>query len=228
MYLYGSLALGAFDYDSSDIDFLVVTEREIREEQLAALVAFHDDIAANNPTKWATELEGSYIPKAALRRYNPDVKHHPHIDRDVGERLRVQPHDIDWVLQYYVLREHGITLDGPLPKTLIDPISPHDLRDAVRELMSFWWEPMGHDPAKLQHGGYRSYAVMTMCRMLYTAQHGTVTSKTEAIAWAQNHLPERWSQLVILAGQHRNGSPLVATAEAQAFIRYTSEQLQKQ
>jgi hypothetical protein len=31
----------------------------------------------------------------------------------------------------YVMRERGVTLAGPAPQTLIDPIQPNDLRQTV-------------------------------------------------------------------------------------------------
>src|SRR4051794_16511685 len=68
LYLYGSLSSGDFDPDSSDIDFLVVTAGELPPATLAALEAMHARIGASGG-KWATHLEGSYIPQAALRHY---------------------------------------------------------------------------------------------------------------------------------------------------------------
>lgn len=70
LYLYGSLALGDFNPDrSSDIDFLVVTADEIPRATIAALAAMHERMAASE-SRWATELEGSYIPVNAVRRYD--------------------------------------------------------------------------------------------------------------------------------------------------------------
>ena len=46
-------------------------------------------------------------------------------------------HDSDWVVQRHTLRERGITLAGPAPQTLIDPITPNDLRRAMLAIL--WW-----------------------------------------------------------------------------------------
>jgi predicted nucleotidyltransferase len=70
MYLYGSLASGDFDPGLSDIDFVVVTADELPDEMLPALEAMHPRITASG-LKWATKLEGSYIPRQAIRRYDP-------------------------------------------------------------------------------------------------------------------------------------------------------------
>ena len=49
---------------------------------------------------------------------------------------------------------------------------------------------------------------MTLCRLLYTLELATVTSKPAAARWALQSLTERWSTLIIgaLAGRHTPGS----------------------
>ena len=222
MYLYGSLALGDFDPASSDIDFLVVTDADLPADRVAALQAMHDHIASSD-SPWATEIEGSYISLDALRRYDPAHARHPLIDR--GGRLRLEQHETDTVIKLHGLRERGIVLVGPPPRTLIDPISPDDLRRAAVDLMLFWWAPMRSDPTRLQHRDDQAYAVLTMCRMLYTLRHGTVVSKPVAARWALAELDPRWVPLVERALAWRKDMPdAVDEADvraAQEFIQYT-------
>ncbi len=45
LYLYGSLASGHFDPETSDIDFLAVTEGELPDEMLPVLEAMHARLA---------------------------------------------------------------------------------------------------------------------------------------------------------------------------------------
>ncbi|MBI5667172.1 MAG: DUF4111 domain-containing protein [Chloroflexi bacterium] len=217
MYLYGSLALDAFNA-SSDVDFLVVTTSDLDAATVAALAALHQQIAASG-LPWATELEGSYIPQAALRRYDPPHTLHPHLDRGAGERLVVAQHDTDWVIQRYVLREHGITLVGPAPSTLIEPVSPADLRRAIVTFMREWWALMLDQPAPLLRPGYAGYAVLTMCRVLYTLERGDVVSKPVAARWALTALADDWRALIerVLAGSVNRDD----VGAVQDFIRYT-------
>src|SRR5262245_19432758 len=79
MYLYGSLATDDFD-EFSDIDFLVVTDEPLDTETFEQLKRMHAGIAAGD-SKWATDLEGSYIPKRTLRRYSADNAPYPNIQR---------------------------------------------------------------------------------------------------------------------------------------------------
>lgn len=195
MYLHGSLAAGDFEPHRSDIDFVIVTADEISDETLSALQAMHARIAASE-SKWATELEGSYIPERVLRRYEPANARHPTIGRHKDAHLRVEQDDSDWVIKRHVLREQGIALAEPPPHTLIDPVQPSELRRAVLETLTRWWTPMLDDPTRLQSPGYRAYAILTLCRMLYTLQYGTIISKSFAARWALASLDERWTGLI--------------------------------
>ncbi len=111
MYLFGSLANGGFD-EYSDIDVLFVTQSDISENQFQSLYALHEDIIKID-SPWAIQLEVSYIPKDALRRYEPPNNKHPHMDRGTDEHLHIMQHDSDWIVQRYVLLKHGITIIGP-------------------------------------------------------------------------------------------------------------------
>lgn len=192
MYLHGSLALGDFDPASSDIDFVVVTDREPGHSELAALEALHAGLALRHPY-WARQLEGSYIPQADLRRYDPACADHPHIYEG---RFFVEPHGVHWVIERYVLRKCGVVLAGLAPEILIDPIAPEELRRAVIDLTCAWWAPMVEDPVRLYDRAYRIYAVMTMCRTHYTLEHADVVSKPMAARWARSVLGSRWQQLI--------------------------------
>jgi hypothetical protein len=219
LYLYGSLALDAFNPQRSDIDFVVVTADALTEEMVAMLAAMHAQISASD-SRWAIELEGAYIPAAALRRYVRERDCHPHIDRGHNERLEVKQLDSDWVIQRYVLREHGLTLAGPPICDLIDPISPDDLRQATLQILHDWWRPMLTDPKYLDSAGYRVYAVLTMCRMLYTLQLGGVVSKPAGVQWALEVVGSRFIPLIKQADAWQNGMPFDKLDETLEFIGY--------
>jgi hypothetical protein len=201
LYLDGSLALGAFDAES-DIDFIAVTASEVSSLEFLALQALHDRLAAlDNP--WALQLEGSYISAAALRRYDLAHAVHPNLERGDGERLEWKHHHADWVIHRHVLREHGLNLLGPPPATLVDPVSAADLRAAVASILESWYAGMLADPSPLRSRGYQSYAVLSLCRILYTLETGAVAPKRAAAGWAVAALGPPWSALIDRAWQGR-------------------------
>jgi predicted nucleotidyltransferase len=211
VYLYGSLTRGAFDRQS-DIDVLVVTRDEMSDKMFAALSAMHDRIAVGD--SWcATQLEVAYIPAKSLPRYEAETSVYPHLDRGKGERLQRKEHWSDCVVQRGELRERGITLAGPHPATLIDPVSDDDLRQATRDVLLRWAESLFENPSELERRGYQSYVVLSICRMLYTLDTGAVASKPQAADWAKATLDEKWSSLVDRAWTGRQNPDTHATAE---------------
>jgi aminoglycoside adenylyltransferase-like protein/nucleotidyltransferase-like protein len=219
-YLIGSLSLGDFDPVSSDVDFLIVTTGELSEKELALLKEMHAGIAASG-LPYATRLEGSYIPLAALRRYDPDNASHPTIGTDWD--FVVAPHGSNWIIERYIVREHGVTVYGPLPSTLIDPVLPDDLRDAVCKTLAGFWQRQvtGPDePEWLRPRKEQAFAVLTMCRALNTIYEGTVVSKPEAAAWALSALDAAWQPLIEKALAWRSQHAIDDLAETLSFIRY--------
>jgi len=194
VYLDGSLAAGDFAEYSSDIDVLVVTEGALPDEVVSTLGTMHARLATGT-SKWAREIEVSYIPRRALRRFDPDDNCHPCIQRG-SDQLVTESHDRDWVIHRHVVREYGLALAGPDPRTLIDPVNTGDLRDAVVSMLHGWWTPAPACRRWLENPFYRSYSVLTMCRMRYTLQYGVVVSKPIAARWAQAELDARWTPLI--------------------------------
>ncbi len=227
MYLEGSLANGDFDQDS-DIDFVVATTEDIQGDLFETLRAMHDRLAEMD-TPWAIQLEGSYISELALVRYDPRHAWHPNLERGRGERLKMAEHDRGWDIHRWVLRERGITLAGPAPQDLIDPISPAQLLQAMLASFPNWAVRFLDQPAFLSARGYQSYVVLTLCRVLYTLQFGAVVSKAAAGRWAQEALDPRWKALIERAwvGRHfpETASDPEEIDETLSMVRFTLERL---
>ena len=226
MYLYGSLSSGDFDLETSDIDFLVVTTSTLSDKTIAELESMHHQIWKSG-LKWAAKLEGSYIPKRDIRRHNPRSAPCPTVNEG---KFYLDKRGSDWIIQRHVIREQGIVLVGPEPKTLIDPVSPEDIRRSVVGVLHEWWFPMLEDPSWLKRHGaeYHAFAILTMCRALYALKHGTIVSKPTAARWAQDALGKRWGQVIERALAARHDKPDHGLFdESLEFIRFTREQTRK-
>ena len=211
MYLFGSLANGDFD-EHSDIDVLIVTDGNISEEAFAALKEMHKTINRLD-SPWAIQIEASYIPRTALRRFDPADNLHPHIDRGDNEVLHKMSHESDWIVQRHILRERGIVIKGPNLRSLIDPVSPDELRRAVIDVLPLWIKPILEDPSLIKKRGYQSYCVLTLCRISYTLRHGEILSKPKAAKWALEHMNPKWKPLIERALIGRQNSNLDAAPE---------------
>lgn len=211
MYLEGSLANGDFDEDS-DIDFVVVTDEDVSEGVFAKLYAMHERINLLD-TRRSINLEGSYISTHALRRFDPDHANYPHIEFGFGERLKMVYHDQTWNVHRFILRERGITIMGPAPKTLIDPISANELRQAMLPALQGWATHILNNPKEIAYREYQSYTVLSLCRILYTLEFGDIASKHKAARWVKETQGEQWHGLIDQAWIGRHNSQLPASTD---------------
>ena len=195
-----------------------MTDDDIGGPTLAALQELHTRLAAT--PRWGLELEGSYVPRRSIRRADSRPAAHPYIDRGTARLEVIHPESGYWVIHRHVLREYGVTLAGPEPRTLIDEVTAAQLRAATAGTLREWWLPMLDDPTRLKHWGYRCYAVLTMCRMLYTLSHGAIVSKRTAARWTQETLDVRWNGVIDAALAWSADRPPALT-ETLELIRYT-------
>ena len=223
-YLTGSLALGCFDAKTSDVDVLVVTERPVSDEAFAALKAVHQRTPPEADQS-RPEYEVYYIDRATIRRFEPGQRH---VKVEPGYGLFRTEHRTSWVIERSTVREHGVTLAGPDPKTLIDPITVDEMRDAARgELRKRLanWEEGVWPLSDLGHRGSQGFEIETACRALCTVETGAITSKPDALAWARKALPEKWHSLLDFAERYRKDrtQDISRVDEVLSFVRYAVE-----
>jgi hypothetical protein len=221
VYLGGSLALGDFDPGTSDVDILVVTERPLWDAEYGAISALHELIPADG-NRYEVPYDVAYIERATLRRFAPGQTH---VKIGHGEPLHRAEHRPNWVLERWTVREHGITVLGPDPKTLIDPIAPAEIREAVREELGErlrHWTDGSWPREEIAHRGAQAFEVETVCRALYTLANGGLPTKPQAVAWAQKMLPTRWHALIEWARANRGDGTRdeAKVEEAMGFLRW--------
>jgi hypothetical protein len=141
--------------------------------QEACLRALHDQF----PTRrghWAQHLEGSYPPTGELRTLRGLGRRWLYIDHGWRE-MRWSAHCNTEVVRWS-LRECGITLAGPGPRTLVDEIPAGVLRARMRTYAQeflpelFTW-------TDFSIAWTQRYAVTTFCRILHTIESGRVTPR---------------------------------------------------
>ena len=98
-------------------------------------------------------------------------------------------------------------------------------------ILNGWASQILEETAKIKQRGGQSYTVLSICRILYTLQYGTVVSKPVAARWAQEALDNKWTPLIerTWAGRHNPGAeaPPEDVNGTLEFIRYALEQSQK-
>jgi hypothetical protein len=223
MYLYGSLASGDFNPYTSDIDILIVTQGKLSKMMIFDLEALHLHLTASG-LPWATKLEGAYMPFDMLPRYNPNDPPFPQFNEG---RFYVERQGVDWVLQRHILREHECIVSGPALRALIDSLSPDQMRQAVQELLRTWWTAILTESARLHSSEYQAYAILSMCRALYTLSCGALVSKPVSVQWAMDNLNVEWTPLITEAIQWRRGQSMNRLKETLDFICFVIHQSQQ-
>lgn len=215
-YLGGSLALGDFNPRRSDIDFVAVTVDALRPRQLVALEQVHTRLWAT-AGPWATKLDGSYVPQIEIRHWQADHAPCPFVE---GASFSVTTQG-SAVIQRHILHQHGVVVAGPNPQLLLDPVDAGELRRAIAEMLATWWRPLLDDPAWIRHVDKQPFAILSMCRALYTLEHGMLASKPVAAQWCQQTLGRPWTAVIAWAldGPHETTmNQLTATLR---LIEYT-------
>lgn len=187
IYLHGSLAMGCFNPDKSDIDLIIIIEESISDEQK---MKFMERVAAINRQAPAKGLEMSIV----LRKYcspfaypTPFELHFSpaHLqwfcDRPQEYVRRMKGEDKDLAAHFTIIRRYGIVLYGEKIENVFAEV-PHenyadsileDVRDAKEEILR---QPM--------------YIILNLCRVLAFLEDGLILSKKEGAEWATGRLPD--------------------------------------
>ncbi len=187
LYLYGSLTTGGFD-SASDVDLLAILREMLTEDEFARLDAMHGEIVADAP-QWNNRIEIIYATQQGIQTYDTQISQQGVISP--GEPFHIVDAGRDWVMNWYFVREYGITLDGAAPETLIQHIPKSVFLQAADDTADEW-EGRMHDLPSLPG---QSYAILTLCRAYYTVTHGEHVSKQDAAAWVSAQLPQYAAQI---------------------------------
>jgi len=218
VYLYGSLTQRAFDPSRSDIDCLVVVRRDLTDAQLRRL---RERLAqATSVDPWVRRVQMQILLRSRLLRHDKRGALY-----QFG-KLRRSGSDGNPIIWLNVL-ETGITLAGPHPRSILPPITG-DMVSAALEREVEYLRAEISDPASRWRAQrfYRDYAVLTLCRILYTHRMGEVVSKPQAARWALRAVPPRWHSLVRAArGLSPGAAKLLPLPHIARFIEYVADEL---
>jgi len=188
IYLHGSLAMGCFNPQSSDIDILVTTQDPIAPEAARALARLFLE-SSNSPRP----LEVSFLHTKQLDTWQHPMPYDMHYSEDWRSRYQSfleqtswdswtasENYDGDLAAHITITRHRGICLWGqPILQTF--PMVPEE--DYIQSIVSdFQWanERIAENPV---------YNVLNACRVLAYLQEGLICSKEEGGVWALDRLP---------------------------------------
>ena len=146
-------------------------------------------IVSPKPTLHGSRIEVIYVSKDGLR----DYRFARHVIGVIGpgEPFHTIPATPQWVVNWYAARKESMRLIGPAIETLIPPISREEYVQAVRHYTRDFMARVTHKSSL----GSQAYAILSVCRGLYTCRFGEKVSKSRAAAWAKKQFPQ-WAQII--------------------------------
>jgi len=220
VYLYGSLTQGAFDPGRSDVDCIAVTRRNLSDAQFRRLDAWLARLARSNP--WASRLQMTFLIRDEVLTMNSRACLYQF---GVLRRCGSDGNPIIWMN----VLESGLRLYGESPESFVPEITPEILSGALVREVGYLREEMSLKPESEWKDVpyYRAYAVLTLCRILYSHGKGRVVSKRRAARWAVGHLPEEWHELIrrALAGDYERLSTKATLSRIRRFIAFADARL---
>ncbi|MBR3927777.1 MAG: GNAT family N-acetyltransferase [Clostridia bacterium] len=208
IYMYGSSVMEDFRLGWSDIDLVVLTEKEINENQAGALLHLRQDLLKENPgNPYYRLFEGGMLSMDMFLKNRPGCAVYWGTS---GERI-CNHYTLDAFCRTQV-RESGVHLYGkdireqierPAFSELIEGVRRHHetIRDFAhttgRSLYTFGW-------------------MLDIARCICTLRTGKIISKTKAAEWAiENHLCADEEALLYALMVRKN--PLHAKADPSVF-----------
>jgi hypothetical protein len=159
-------------------------------------------------------VDVDYVAAEALQHFR--TRESPMALITPGEPFHLTAATPDWLISWYLVREYGVALVGPPPSEFISAITLDEFVQGIASYAEEWGERVALSPRRQQ----QAYAVLTMCRALYTCTTREHTSKTQAARWAQRMLPE-WRDLIERATGWRRGDAQEGETHAEVinFVR---------
>ena len=221
LYLGGSLVLGDFDPQISDIDLVAVLTSEVNDKEFEILEKMHTKLVQEYK-QWDDRIEVCYISADALKHIKSRTSSIVNISP--GEPFHRMESSKKWLMNWYLVREKSIALFGPSPTTIIQPISKQEFIQSVKDHAQSWnkWVRNMHTRSA------QAYSILTMCRALYAYTKGDQTSKRKAASWAQKKLPQ-WTNIIqdALAWRESNDKRMdkAAYSQTEQFVSYVRNQI---
>jgi hypothetical protein len=215
IYLYGSVTNSAFNPKTSDVDCLVVTKRDVTDTQFRKLDRWVTETAQSNA--WMRRSQIIFLIRDEVLTMNSKACLYQF---GTLKRTGSDGNPIIW-LDYF---RSGEVLFGPPPESFLPDITPEVFSVALKRELGYLQQEIIERPDSEWRdvSMYRAFAVLTVCRILYSFDKGKIVSKPTAAKWAIQNLPGRWREIIEQAHDYNqtgleSGIPL---KRLQQFVRF--------
>lgn len=183
-YLHGSAAGDDFVPGLSDLDVLVVVERQLSDATVTSLIEATGAVGRSA----GLNVDFRLVTQEAVR----NAERHPLLEAGISVRLGREPDafvetrrdvEVDLLNEFSLCRDHSM------------PIVGHDAADVLFDVPSDWVVEVGLDQIQRWQelpfeSRYADLMVFTSCRIWQFATDGMHTSKSAAARWVRNRRPD--------------------------------------
>ena len=193
IYLHGSLAMGCFNSQRSDIDLIIVVEKSLPDNLKREYMEMVIECNALGPSKG---IEMSVVLKNVCKPFiypTPFELHfsNGHLDwykEDPDDYIhKMKGTDKDLAAHFTIINKRGKCLYGAPINEVFGEIPASDYMDSI------WYDV---ENAKKEIKYYPMYLTLNLARVLAYKEEGLVLSKKEGGEWAINNLPEEYHGLI--------------------------------
>lgn len=222
----GLVTYDAFDPSCSDVDLVAVTRRDLDDNEFAAVDHWFKDKGKQN--RWVGRVDMRFVIDGELLDKTSRCCGFYHYE---GKLVRhgSDGNPIIWVN----VRQCGITLWGRDAKAMAPNISEQCLSEALLLELNYLTEGLAANVGDRSKTAfvYNAYAVLTACRILYSAFHVTLASKDQASSWAMEKVPSQLRAVIHAAKQNRleNGGSTTPELEEDAcrFLEFVTGEVKR-
>ncbi len=227
IYLWGSLTYEAFDESCSDVDCIVVTKRDLDDRKFSEIDEWFRGTGKRN--RWVKRMDMRFvIDKEFLDKTSRCCGFYPYTGKMI--RTGSDGNPIIWVN----IGQCGITLWGENAKLIAPHVSEQCLHDGLVLELNYLKEGLASRVGDRSDKAfvYNAYAVLTACRILYSAHHGTLISKDQAFRWGMKRVPHEWRPVIRAAKQNRLKNRGATTPQlerdAMRFVEFVSHEVKEE
>lgn len=219
IYVHGSIALGCFNWEKSDIDYIVVVKNPLTEDIKLKLMDVTVELNSQAPPKG---LEMSVVLKSYCTNFiypTPFELHfsNMHIDwynsdpKDYCKKMN--GFDKDLAAHFTIIKNVGIVLYGLPINEVFCEVTKEDYLDSIKNDI--------HD-SKLEIRDNPVYIILNLCRVLAYVRNNLILSKEKGGEWGLSNLDKCYHKIIndALYSYKTNEIIKVEEEEAKRFCDY--------
>lgn len=193
IYVHGSIAFKCFNWDKSDIDFLVVVNAQLTQEEKEALISELLTLDKYCPLKG---LEMSVVLESACKPFvypTPFELHFSNAHRENAKNdLSVYCEymngvDKDLAAHFTVINRVGVVLCGKEISEIFAPVPKEFYLDSILGDVQDAKDEIQEDAV---------YYVLNLCRVLAYKEEELILSKVQGSEWGMKKLPTKYRGLI--------------------------------